>query len=292
MERAIMYVDLPGVKRFARGKVRDVFDLGDRLLIVASDRISAFDCVMPNGIPGKGKILTAMSLFWFDLMEDVVESHLIASDVDAYPPELRRFREVLEGRSMLVRKAERFDVECVVRGYLAGSGWREYRTSRTICGIKLPEGLRESDRLPETMFTPATKAETGHDENISFGRAAELIGSERAGQLRDLSIAVYEKAREYADARGILIADTKFEFGLCDEQVILIDEILSPDSSRFWPKDQYEPGRSQDSFDKQFVRDYLETLDWDKTPPAPELPEEVVRKTLEKYREAHRRLVG
>jgi len=292
MERAIMYVDLPGVKRFARGKVRDVFDLGDRLLIVASDRISAFDCVMPNGIPGKGKILTAMSLFWFDLMEDVVENHLIASDVDAYPPELRRFREVLEGRSMLVRKAERFDVECVVRGYLAGSGWREYRESGTICGIKLPEGLREADRLPETMFTPATKAETGHDENISFGRAAELIGSERAGQLRDLSIAVYEKAREYADARGILIADTKFEFGLCDEQVILIDEILSPDSSRFWPKDQYEPGRSQDSFDKQFVRDYLETLDWDKTPPAPELPEEVVRKTLEKYREAHRRLVG
>lgn len=287
-----MYVDLPGVKRFARGKVRDVFDLGDRLLIVASDRISAFDCVMPNGIPGKGKILTAMSLFWFDLMEDVVEHHLIASDVDAYPPELRRFREVLEGRSMLVRKAERFDVECVVRGYLAGSGWREYKESGTICGIKLPEGLREADRLPETIFTPATKAETGHDENISFEHAAELIGSERAGQLRDLSIAVYEKAREYADARGILIVDTKFEFGLCDGRVILIDEILSPDSSRFWPKDGYEPGRSQDSFDKQFVRDYLETLDWDKTPPAPELPEEVVRKTLEKYREAHRRLVG
>ena len=288
----MMYVDLPGVKRFARGKVRDVFDLGDRLLIVASDRISAFDCVMPNGIPGKGKILTTMSLFWFDLMEDVVENHLIASDVDAYPPELQRFREVLEGRSMLVRKAERFDVECVVRGYLAGSGWREYRESGTICGIKLPEGLRESDRLPETMFTPATKAETGHDENISFERAVELIGSERAAQLRDLSIAVYEKARDYADARGVLIADTKFEFGLCDGRVILIDEILSPDSSRFWPKDRYEPGRSQDSFDKQFVRNYLETLDWDKTPPAPELPEEVVRKTLEKYGEAYRRLVG
>ena len=287
-----MYVDLPGVKRFARGKVRDVFDLGDRLLIVASDRISAFDCVMPNGIPGKGKILTAMSLFWFDLMEDVVENHLIASDVDAYPSELQKFREVLEGRSMLVRKAERFDVECVVRGYLAGSGWREYRESGTICGIKLPEGLQEADRLPETIFTPATKAETGHDENISFERAVELIGSERAAQLRDLSIAVYEKARDYADARGVLIADTKFEFGLCDGRVILIDEILSPDSSRFWPKDQYEPGRSQDSFDKQFVRDYLETLDWDKTPPAPELPEEVVRKTLEKYREAHRRWVG
>lgn len=292
MERAIMYVDLPGVKRFARGKVRDVFDLGDRLLIVASDRISAFDCVMPNGIPGKGKILTAMSLFWFDLMEDVVEHHLIASDVDAYPSALRRFREVLEGRSMWVRKAERFDVECVVRGYLAGSGWREYRESGTICGIKLPEGLREADRLPETLFTPATKAEHGHDENISFERAAQLIGAARATQLRDLSIAVYEKAREYAEARGILIADTKFEFGLCDGRVILIDEMLSPDSSRFWPKDRYEPGRSQDSFDKQFVRDYLETLNWDKTPPAPELPEEVVQKTLEKYREAYRRLVG
>jgi len=287
-----MYVDLPGVKRFARGKVRDVFDLGDRLLIVASDRISAFDCVMPNGIPGKGKILTAMSLFWFDLMEDVVEHHLIASDVDAYPSALRRFREVLEGRSMWVRKAERFDVECVVRGYLAGSGWREYRESGTICGIKLPEGLREADRLPETLFTPATKAEHGHDENISFERAAQLIGAARATQLRDLSIAVYEKAREYAEARGILIADTKFEFGLCDGRVILIDEMLSPDSSRFWPKDRYEPGRSQDSFDKQFVRDYLETLNWDKTPPAPELPEEVVQKTLEKYREAYRRLVG
>ena len=292
MERAIINVDLPGIKRFTRGKVRDVFDLGDRLLIVASDRISAFDCVMPNGIPGKGKILTAMSLFWFDLMADVAENHVITSDVDAYPQELQPFRELLEGRSMLVRKAERFDIECVVRGYLAGSGWREYMESGTICGIRLPEGLREADRLPEPIFTPATKAKSGHDENISFDRAAALIGSERAAQLRDLSLSVYKKAWAYADARGILIADTKFEFGLVDGRVILIDEIFSSDSSRFWPKDRYEPGRSQDSFDKQFVRDYLETLDWDKTPPAPELPEEVVRKSLEKYKEAYRRLAG
>jgi len=292
MERAIINVDLPGIKRFTRGKVRDVFDLGDRLLIVASDRISAFDCVMPNGIPGKGKILTAMSLFWFDLMADVAENHVITSDVDAYPQELQPFRELLEGRSMLVRKAERFDIECVVRGYLAGSGWREYMESGTICGIRLPEGLREADRLPEPIFTPATKAKSGHDENISFDRAAALIGSDRAAQLRDLSLSVYKKAWAYADARGILIADTKFEFGLVDGRVILIDEIFSSDSSRFWPKDRYEPGRSQDSFDKQFVRDYLETLDWDKTPPAPELPEEVVRKSLEKYKEAYRRLAG
>jgi phosphoribosylaminoimidazole-succinocarboxamide synthase len=292
MEQAITKIDLPGIKRFTQGKVRDVFDLGDRLLIVASDRISAFDCVMPNGIPGKGKILTAMSLFWFDLMADVAENHLIASDVDAYPSELQKFRDLLEGRSMLVRKAERFDVECVVRGYLAGSGWREYRESGAICGIRLPEGLREADRLPEPIFTPATKADSGHDENISFERAGALIGSERATQLRDMSIAVYEKAWAYADARGIIIADTKFEFGLCDGRVILIDEIFSSDSSRFWPKDRYEPGRSQDSFDKQFVRDYLETLDWDKTPPAPELPEEIVQKSLEKYREAYKRLAG
>ncbi len=292
MEQAITKVDLPGIKRFTQGKVRDVFDLGDQLLIVASDRISAFDCVMPNGIPGKGKILTAMSLFWFDLMADVAENHLIASDVDAYPSELQKFRELLEGRSMLVRKAERFDIECVVRGYLAGSGWREYRESGAICGIKLPAGLREADRLPKPIFTPATKADSGHDENISFEQTAELIGSERAAQLRDLTLAVYEKARAYADARGIIIADTKFEFGLVDGRVILIDEIFSSDSSRFWPKDRYEPGRSQDSFDKQFVRDYLETLDWDKTPPAPELPEEVIRKSLEKYREAYRRLAG
>lgn len=292
MEQAITKVDLPGIKRFTQGKVRDVFDLGDQLLIVASDRISAFDCVMPNGIPGKGKILTAMSLFWFDLMADVAENHLIASDVDAYPSELQKFRELLEGRSMLVRKAERFDIECVVRGYLAGSGWREYRESGAICGIKLPAGLREADRLPKPIFTPATKADSGHDENISFEQTAELIGSERAAQLRDLTLAVYEKARAYADARGIIIADTKFEFGLVDGRVILIDEIFSSDSSRFWPKDRYEPGRSQDSFDKQFVRDYLETLDWDKTPPAPELPEEIIRKSLEKYREAYRRLAG
>ncbi|MFH1007534.1 MAG: phosphoribosylaminoimidazolesuccinocarboxamide synthase [Candidatus Latescibacterota bacterium] len=290
MEQAITKIDLPGIKRFTQGKVRDVFDLGDQLLIVASDRISAFDCVMPNGIPGKGKILTAMSLFWFDLVADVAENHLITSDVNAYPPALQSFRELLEGRSMLVRKACRFDVECVVRGYLAGSGWREYQRTGLICGIRLPRGLREADKLPEPIFTPSTKAESGHDENISIEKAAALIGTDRATQLRDLSLSVYEKARAYADGRGIIIADTKFEFGLVDGRVILIDEIFSSDSSRFWPKDQYEPGRPQDSLDKQFVRDYLETLDWDKTPPAPVLPDEVVQKSMEKYREAYRRM--
>jgi phosphoribosylaminoimidazole-succinocarboxamide synthase len=282
---------LEGVRLFARGKVRDVYDLDDRLLIVATDRISAYDCVMPNDIPGKGKILTAMSLFWFDRTRDIVQNHLITADVGKYPQSLRRFSDQLEGRSMLVRKAKRIDLECVVRGYLAGSGWKEYRATNTVCGIRLPPGLRESERLPETIFTPATKADTGHDENISFEQAAELVGEALARRLRELSIAIYQKARDYADGRGILIADTKFEFGLIDGEILLIDEILSPDSSRFWPKDRYAPGRPQDSFDKQFVRDYLDTLDWDKTPPAPALPDEIVRKTAEKYREAYQKLV-
>ncbi len=288
---ALLRTELDGVKLFARGKVRDVYDLDDRLLIVATDRISAYDCIMPNGIPGKGKILTAMSLFWFDLTRDIVPNHLITADVGAYPAPLRRFADQLEGRSMLVKKARRIDLECVVRGYLAGSGWREYRQTRTVCGISLPEGLKESDLLPETIFTPSTKAESGHDENISFAQAAALVGEDVAGRLRDLSIAVYEKARAYAERRGILIADTKFEFGGIDGEIILIDEIFSPDSSRFWPKDRYQAGRSQESFDKQFVRDYLDTLDWDKTPPAPALPDEIVRKTSEKYRDAYQKLV-
>ena len=292
MEDALLRTDLDGLELLARGKVRDVYDLGDRLLIVATDRISAYDCVMPNGIPGKGKILTAMSIFWFGLTEEIVENHLISADVDGYPEELQPFREALEGRSMLVVKADRVDVECVARGYLAGSGWREYREDGTVCGISLPAGLRECDKLPNAIFTPATKAATGHDENISFEQAADLVGMDLASELRDTTLAVYERARDYAEGRGILIADTKFEFGLSGGRLILIDEILSPDSSRFWPADEYEPGRSQNSFDKQSVRDYLDTLDWDKTPPAPELPEDVVQRTMAKYEEAYSRLVG
>lgn len=292
MEEAVLRTDLDGLRLHARGKVRDVYKLGDRLLIVATDRISAYDCVMPNGIPGKGKILTAMSIFWFDLTEDIVENHFLTADVMEYPKEIHRFEEVLDGRSMLVVKADRVDVECVARGYLAGSGWREYREAGTICGISLPPGLRESDKLPNAIFTPATKAATGHDENISFEQVVDLIGADLASKLRDTTLAVYERARDYAEGRGILIADTKFEFGLRDGKFILIDEILSPDSSRFWPSDEYEPGRSQNSFDKQFLRDYLDTLDWDKTPPAPELPERVIRRTAEKYEEAYSRLVG
>ncbi len=289
---ALTRTDIPGVPLLARGKVRDVYDLGDRLLIVATDRISAFDVVMPNGIPGKGKILTEMSLFWFDYTKDVVPNHLITADVSAYPGDLPRYRDQLEGRSMLVRKADRFDVECIVRGYISGSGWKEYRKTGAICSIPLPAGLKESQKLPENIFTPSTKASEGHDENVDFAYIAGLIGRKQAMELRDLSIAVYEKARRYAETRGIIIADTKFEFGRVDGRTILIDEILSPDSSRFWPADRYEPGRSQPSFDKQYVRDWLETLDWDKTPPGPTLPPEIVAKTLEKYREVRDRLIG
>ncbi|RKY64042.1 MAG: phosphoribosylaminoimidazolesuccinocarboxamide synthase [Candidatus Latescibacterota bacterium] len=289
---ALTTVQLPGVPKFSSGKVREIFDLGDELLIVATDRISAFDCVLPTGIPDKGKVLTALSVFWFRFLEDLTEHHLITADVEEFPPSLRQFRDLLDGRSMLVRKAERIDVECVVRGYLAGSGWREYKSSGSVCGILLPEGLREADRLPEPIFTPATKASSGHDENITFGRVADMVGEELAEKLRDRSIALYEKARRYAEERGIIVADTKFEFGLRDGKLILIDEVLTPDSSRFWPKERYSPGRSQESFDKQYVRDYLESLDWDKDPPAPPLSEDVVRRTREKYVEAYRRLVG
>jgi len=292
MEEALIRTELPGLRLFKRGKVRDLYELGDRLLIIATDRISAFDCVMPNGIPGKGRILTQMSLFWFNFVNEVVENHLISADVNQFPRELQKFRDVLEGRSMLVRKAEQIGVECVVRGYLSGSGWREYSGSGSVCGIKLPPGLEESDRLPQPIFTPATKATSGHDRNISFAEMAELVGEERAATLKDLSIRIYKKASEYAESKGIIVADTKFEFGICSGKVILIDEILSPDSSRFWPRERYQPGRPQDSFDKQFVRDYLESLGWDKKPPAPTLPKEVVQKTLAKYEEAYNRLVA
>ena len=283
---------LPGVSRFASGKVRDVYDLGDRLLIVATDRISAFDCILPNGIPGKGRVLTQMSIFWFEMMQDLVTTHFITANVDEYPQELRQFRDQLTGRSMLVRRANMFPIECVARGYLSGSGWKEYRKQGTVCGIPLPAGLRDSDRLPEPIFTPATKATTGHDENISFERAAGIIGQDAAVRLRDLTLAIYQKAADYAETRGIILADTKFEFGMIGDELVLGDEVLTPDSSRFWPRDQYAPGGPQMSYDKQFVRDYLETLDWNKQPPAPPLPDEVIRKTSEKYREAYETLTG
>ena len=291
MNDVLISTDLPGMELYTRGKVRDVYDLGDTLLIVATDRISAFDCVMPNGIPEKGKILTEMSLFWFDYISDIVPNHLITARIDEFPEPLLRYRNQLEGRSMLVRKADRIDVECVVRGYLSGSGWRDYQETGSICGIELPAGLTESEKLPENIFTPSTKAEKGHDENVDYDFIVNQIGENLAEEIRDLTLTVYEKAREYAETRGIIIADTKFEFGRIDGRTILIDEILSPDSSRFWPLADYSPGRAQQSFDKQFVRDYLETLDWDKTPPAPPLPDEIVMKTLDKYREAKNLLI-
>ncbi|HBH96285.1 MAG TPA: phosphoribosylaminoimidazolesuccinocarboxamide synthase [Candidatus Omnitrophica bacterium] len=275
---------------FARGKVRDVYDLSDKLLIVATDRISAFDCVMPNGIPRKGRILTQMSVFWFGLLSDVVENHLITANVDEFPEPLRKYRAMLEERSMLVRKAKRIDVECVVRGYLAGSGWKEYKQTGTVCGIALPKGLKESSKLPTPIFTPSTKADSGHDENVSFDKVVDLVGKQTAEKLRDLTLAIYGKAQSYADTKGIIIADTKFEFGLLDGRIILIDEILSPDSSRFWPKVSYAPGRPQNSFDKQFVRDYLESIKWNKKPPAPAIPPDIVGKTLDRYKEAYERL--
>ncbi len=277
----------------ARGKVRDVYAVGeDKLLLVATDRISAFDCILGSPIPGKGRLLTQISLFWFNLLRDLTPNHLLSASVDEYPAPLPAYRDQLEGRSTLVRRAEMVSIECVARGYLAGSGWKEYQQSRSVCGIALPEGLTESAQLPEPIFTPATKAQSGHDENISFERAAELIGHDLAARLRDLTLAIYRRAAEYALSRGIIIADTKFEFGFVDGQLVLADEVLTPDSSRFWPAADYAPGRPQASFDKQFVRDWLETLDWNKQYPAPVLPEEVVAGTWAKYHEAFERLTG
>ena len=285
-------MELPGFKKLRSGKVREIFDLGDRLLFVATDRISAFDCIMPNGIPRKGEVLTQISYFWFDQTKSFQPNHLISQRSDPLPANLKSFSAELTGRSMIVKKAKPLAIECVVRGYLAGSGWKEYRSSQTVCGIKLPPGLKESSELPEPIFTPATKAETGHDENISFAQAAEIVGHDIAEQARSASLKIYNTARDYARKRGIIIADTKFEFGQLGDELILIDEVLTPDSSRFWPADQYQPGKSQPSFDKQFVRDYLETLDWNKTPPAPALPGEVVARTQAKYLEAYQRLTG
>jgi phosphoribosylaminoimidazole-succinocarboxamide synthase len=291
-DEPLLQVELAGVPKLKSGKVREVFDLGDALLFVATDRISAFDCVMPNGIPRKGEVLTQISHFWFDRMASVVPNHRLAVAGDPLPSRLGPDAVRLARRSMLVKKAQPLAIECVVRGYLAGSGWNEYRKTGTVCGVRLPLGLQESSELPEPIFTPATKAETGHDENISFERAETIVGASVAAQVRDLSLKIYSTARAYARERGILIADTKFEFGLFEGGLLLIDEVLTPDSSRFWPVDQYAAGRSQASFDKQFVRDYLLTLDWDKTPPAPALPPEIVARTQAKYFEAYERLTG
>jgi len=288
----LLRTEFEGVRLLARGKVRDIYDLGSQLLIVATDRISAFDVVMPNSIPDKGRVLTAMSLFWFELTQDIVENHLITADATEYPACIGKYLEVLAGRSMLVKRAEVVPVECVVRGYLAGSGWREYRDTETVCGIKLPGGLRESEKLPKPIFTPATKAESGHDINIAAEQAMEIAGKEAYRELERVSLAVYRRAADHARERGIILADTKFEFGRHEDRLILIDEVLTPDSSRFWPADEYEPGRPQRSFDKQPVRDYLESKGWDKQPPAPELPVEVVEGTSERYREAFRLLTG
>jgi phosphoribosylaminoimidazole-succinocarboxamide synthase len=288
----LLQLDLPGITKIKSGKVREIFDLGDRLLFVATDRISAFDVIMPNGIPRKGEVLTQISYFWFGQTQAFQPNHLASTPGEPLPPRRQPFSGQLAKRSMIVKKAKPLAIECVVRGYLAGSGWKEYRDNQTVCGIKLPPGLKESSELPEPIFTPATKAETGHDENISFEQAAKIVGADIAQSVRAASLKIYNHARNYARQRGIIIADTKFEFGELDGQLLLIDEVLTPDSSRFWPADQYQPGKGQPSFDKQFVRDYLETLDWNKTPPAPALPSEVVVKTQAKYLEAFERLTG
>ena len=287
----LLKCDLPGITKLRSGEVREVFDLGENLLFVATDRISAFDCILPNAIPRKGEVLTQISNFWFHKL-DFVPNHLVTANFRRFPENLKPFEEQLAGRAQIVRKAAPLPVECVARGYLAGSGWKEYQESGTVCGHELPPGLRQGDRLPETLFTPATKAETGHDENITWKQCRALLGDEVALQVKKWTIELYEHGRAYAAQRGIIVADTKFEFGLLNDEIVLIDEVLTPDSSRFWPESEYQAGGSPPSFDKQFVRDYLETLDWDKQPPAPALPDEVVTKTSEKYLEAYLRLTG
>ena len=285
-------IEIPGVTKFKTGKVREIFDLGDRFLFVASDRISAFDCVMPNGIPQKGQVLNMMSAWWFRKLSGVVPNHMVSTAMKDFPAAMQSHAELLRGRAMLVKKARVLPVECIVRGYLIGSGWKEYKTSGTIGGMKLRPGYRMADRLDEPLFTPSTKAETGHDENVSFEAIGGMVGTDIAERLRAASLALYRAAAEHALSRGIIIADTKFEFGMIGDQLVLVDEALTPDSSRFWPADTYEPGSNPASYDKQFVRDYLESLTWDKTPPAPTLPDEVVQKSQKKYLEAFRRLTG
>jgi phosphoribosylaminoimidazole-succinocarboxamide synthase len=291
--KAVSMTEFKTLNLKGRGKVRDIYDLGDKLLIVASDRISAFDVVMPNPIPDKGRVLTQLSWFWFELTKEIVSNHFISTDPRDFPKDCQPYRETLDGRSMLVRKTEVLPIECVVRGYLSGSGWEEYQRREEVCGVSLPKGLVESSKLREPIFTPATKAELGlHDENISFERMKEIIGKDLAQKVRSFSLSIYQKARDFAEEKGILIADTKMEFGVKDGGLLLIDELLTPDSSRFWPKDEYQPGRPQKSYDKQFLRDYLLAIQWNKMPPAPELPDEVIQKTREKYLEAYKRLVG
>jgi phosphoribosylaminoimidazole-succinocarboxamide synthase len=288
----LLKTDLAGIERHGSGKVRDVYRVDGKLLIVATDRISAFDYILPTGIPDKGRVLTQLSLFWFDFLRDLTPTHFLTANVQEYPEALSGFSDQLEGRSMLVKRAQMIEIECVARGYISGSGWKEYQQSGTVCGIRLPGGLRESDKLPEPIFTPATKAQTGHDENVSFEHVVSLIGDPLAKRLRDLTLAIYARAAQYAETKGIIIADTKFEFGFVGEELVLGDEVLTPDSSRFWPADTYKAGGPQFSFDKQFVRDYLESIHWNKQPPAPPLPEEVAAKTSEKYRQAYSILTG
>jgi phosphoribosylaminoimidazole-succinocarboxamide synthase len=293
LNHAVIETDFPTLTLLKKGKVRDIYDMGDSLLMVASDRISAFDVIMPDPVPDKGKILTQISLFWFDIMKPLIGNHIISSNVSEYPKACEPYADILNGRSMLVKKAEPLAIECVVRGYLSGSGWESYKKSGFVCGIKLPKGLTESDRLPEPLFTPSTKAELGeHDINIDFDEAARIVGKPLAEKVRDLSLAIYKKGAELAAGKGIIIADTKFEFGLVKDELILIDEVLTPDSSRFWPKATYRPGGGQRSYDKQYLRDYLLTLDWDKTPPGPPLPQEVIQNTRAKYIEALEALTG
>lgn len=291
-EKIILKTEFPDLTLLKRGKVRDIYDLKEYLLLVATDRISAFDVILPNGIPGKGKILTQISAYWFRQMEDIIPNHLVSTDVRSFPPACHRYSDILEGRTMLVKKISPMPVECIVRGYLSGSGWKEYKEKGTVCGIVLPDNLLESSRLKEPIFTPSTKADEGHDINISFEEVKKLVGTEMAIKLKDISLRVYSKARNIAEKKGIIIADTKFEFGLNNNELLLIDEILTPDSSRFWSVKTYEAGRSQDSFDKQIVRDYLLTLDWDKRPPGPELPDEIVEKTANRYQEIFEILAG
>jgi len=293
MSQPVMETNFVDLKLLQRGKVRDMYNLGDQLLMVATDRLSAFDVVMPDPIPDKGKVLTQISLFWFEVMRPIVSNHLITGDVNQYPDVCRPYADILKGRSMVVKKTEPLAIECVVRGYISGSGWKSYRQSGTVCGIPLPDGLQESDRLPEPLFTPSTKAELGaHDENIDFNRAAEIVGRPLAEKVRDISLAIYNKGAELAAEKGIIIADTKFEFGLDGDDIILIDEVLTPDSSRFWPRATYAPGGSQKSYDKQYVRDYLLSINYDKTPPGPSIPPDVIDATREKYLEALRQLAG
>jgi phosphoribosylaminoimidazole-succinocarboxamide synthase len=289
---SILETTLPGIELVARGKVRDVYAAGDFLVIIATDRLSAFDYVLPTPIRDKGKVLTALTIFWLEQLRDIVPNHFVSANVSDYPLEFHAYRDQLEGRSMLVHRAKMIDVECVARGYVSGSGWKDYRRDARICGITLPAGLRESEQLPEPIFTPASKAHSGHDENITFDTVAERIGEALAQKLRDLTLAIYKEAARYAATRGIIIADTKFEFGFVGDRLVLADEVLTPDSSRFWPRESYQPGGAQPSFDKQYVRDYLESIHWSKQPPAPALPPEVMERTSEKYREAYRVLTG